>query len=364
MKIPQGFLLSGIHCGIKKEKIDLGLIYCKDFSKAVGFFTTNTNPSYSVTVSKKNINRPIKAVIVNSGNANCFSHKTGFVDTEDIITKLAYVLKAKKENILIASTGIIGKRLPKEKIITGFPELVKNLGEDIKPFSASIQTTDTFEKIVSRQVLLQKGKGSILGFAKGAGMIAPNMATMLSFILTDIALPLPVLRQCARTAVTKSFNSITIDGCMSTNDTVFILSSGKVKPDNKKDKEAFIQALEGVCLDLAKLIVRDGEGATKFIEIEIKGAKTENEAKAAGLAMANSNLLKCALYGEDPNWGRIIAALGHAGIAVKENVGVETGSLKQKDIKIKVDLKHGKAGWVIYTSDLTPEYVKINAEYS
>ena len=363
IKLPAGFLLSGVNCGLKQNKLDLGLIYCKQPVDAVGFFTTSKNVSYSVTVSKKNIKNPIKAVLTNSGNANCFSHKDGLKDTEIITAQLAKVLDTDKKNILIASTGIIGKKMPKEKLIFSFPKLFNGLEANPDNFAKSIMTTDTFRKIAYAKVNLSK-EAHILGFAKGAGMISPNMATMFGFILTDVKLPKPVLKKIAKEAIEESFNSITIDGCMSTNDTVFVLSSGKVEPKNAAEIKLISAKIKEVCLSLAIMMVRDGEGATKFIKISVKGAKTAKEAKMAGLYVANSNLFKCAVYGSNPNWGRIIAAIGHAGIGVKEGIPIKMSDLTKKDITIDIDLKRGKFSRTIYTSDLTPEYVKINAEYS
>jgi glutamate N-acetyltransferase/amino-acid N-acetyltransferase len=366
IKIPAGFLLSGINCGLKKNnKNDLGLIYCESFAQALGFFTTNKNVSYSVTLSRKNISNPIKAVIVNSGNANCFSHKNGLKDTEVITSKLADYLLVDKKNILIASTGIIGKKLPKEKIISAFPKLYEEMGrENAERFSQSIMTTDTFKKISCSEIKLSSGTARILGFAKGAGMIAPNVATMLVFILTDAVLPRFLFKKIAKEAIDESFNSVTVDGCMSTNDTVFVLSSGKAVLRTAKEINAFSKEFKKVCLDLATMLVKDGEGASKFIKISIRGAKSKAEAKIAGLSIANSNLVKCAVYGADPNWGRIIAALGHAGIGVCEGIPIKMSDLTKKNISIEVDLKRGTFAQTVYTSDLTPEYIKINAEYS
>ncbi|MCK9573001.1 MAG: bifunctional glutamate N-acetyltransferase/amino-acid acetyltransferase ArgJ [Candidatus Omnitrophica bacterium] len=384
IKIPAGFLLSGIKCGLKKSnKNDLGLIYCESFAEALGFFTINKNVSYSVTLSRKNISNPIKAVIVNSGNANCFSHKNGLKDTEVITSKLAGYLSASqneiagsserakrveridKKNILIASTGIIGKKLPKEKIISAFPKLYEEMGkENAESFSQSILTTDTFKKISCSEIKLKNNTARILGFAKGAGMIAPNVATMLVFILTDAVLPKALFKKIAKEAIDESFNSVTVDGCMSTNDTVFVLSSKKNVLKSTKEIKVFSKELKKVCLELATMLVKDGEGASKFIKISIKGAKSKEEAKKAGLSIANSNLFKCAVYGANPNWGRIIAALGHAGIAVCEGIPIKMSDLTKKNITIEVDLKRGVFAQTVYTSDLTPEYIKINAEYS
>ena len=358
--LPKGFLLSGIHCGIKRKRLDLGLIYAEEPCKVVGVFTANANPAYSVTFCKKNINNLIKAILVNSGNANCYSHKGGLKDTEDIASKLAKKLGVKTSNILFASTGIIGKKLPKYKIVKGFEELIKKLDKNDSDFSQSILTTDTSAKIAKAEV----AGATILGFAKGAGMICPNMATMLGFIITDVDIDQGLLTRIVKEAVDASFNSISVDGCMSTNDTVLVATSAKVPLKSKSQIKAFSQKLKGVCLALAKMIVKDGEGASKFVEIEITGAKSSIEAKKAGMSLANSPLFKSALYGANANWGRIISSLGQAGIKVGENISIKSTSLKNKEVKINIDLKRGKAKGIVYTCDLTPEYVKINAEYS
>ncbi|MBN3039739.1 MAG: bifunctional glutamate N-acetyltransferase/amino-acid acetyltransferase ArgJ [Candidatus Omnitrophica bacterium] len=364
MKLPEGFLLSGMHCGLKKKKLDLGLIYVYGFGKAVGFFTKNRNPSYSILLSKKNINNPVKAILVNSGNANCYSHPRGYKDTEDIAASLADCLKVDKGSILIASTGIIGRKLAKDKIIKNLPVLIKSLSKDCDDFAESLMTTDTFAKKAQIQLKFGQGRSAIAGFAKGAGMIYPDMATMLGFILTDIFIPGQAFKRIAREAVEESFNSISIDGCTSTNDNVLLISSRKMILKKKCDIDRFKIELKRVCLKLAKMIVEDAEGATKFVEILIKGAKTKLEAKRAGFSLANSNLFKCAIYGENANWGRIIAALGQAGIKVKEDIKIKASDLKKKNISISIDLKRGKDSFAVYTSDLTPEYVKINADYS
>lgn len=360
MKLPKGFLLSGIHCGIKKKKLDLGLIYAREFCEVTGTFTVNVNPSYSITFCKENINKPIKAILVNSGNANCYSHKKGLKDTKEVASKLAERLGVKVSNILIASTGIIGKKLPKAKVIKGFPQLEKKLTKSLGDFSRSILTTDAFVKVSTAKV----GKATIVGFAKGAGMICPNMATMLAFILTDADIEQSLLKEIVKEAVEMSFNSISVDGCMSTNDMVLVATSKKIPFKNKSEIRTFSKNLKAVCLNLAKMIVKDGEGASKFIQIQIKGAKSSGEAKKAGFSLANSNLFKTALYGANANWGRIISSLGQAGIKVGEDIFIKSTSLKKKEVKIVIDLKRGKFEGEVYTCDLTPEYVKINAKYS
>ena len=361
IKLPEGFLVSAFNCGLKKDKKDLGLIYAPEGFQAVGFFTKNKNVSYSVTFSKKNLakNRIFKALLANSGNANCFSHKKGFADTAKLAHFLSVGLSIQKKEVLLASTGIIGRVLPVNKIRKKLPKLISALGKSkIADFASSIMTTDTIPKVSYRSC----GGVNILGFAKGAGMINPNMATMLSFILTDAKISRRQLKDIAFKALEDSFNSITVDGCMSTNDSVFVLSSQKRKISSLND---FSFRLKEVFVELAKMIVKDGEGATKFIAITVKGAKTKKEAKTAGLAIANSNLFKCAVYGRNSNWGRIVAALGQAGIKVEEEkLKIKSSPLKKKDIKIEVDLQRGKFSHTVYTSDLTPQYIKINAEYS
>jgi len=366
MNLPKGFLLSAVHSGIKKKRLDLGLIYFEDLYPCVGFFTNNRNVSYSVTLSKKHIRNKIKAILVNSGNANCFSHATGEKDTFYMIEELAKRLGVKPENILVASTGIIGRKLPYNKIIRSFSSLIDNCGYEGEKFARSIMTTDTSMKISQKSFNIGRDKITILGFAKGAGMIAPNMATMLAFILTDAGINIKTLRILSRRALNESFNSITIDGCMSTNDSVYVASSGFSKElKDKKDIDKFDRLLKEVFLDLAKMIVRDAEGATKFVTLKIKGATNLKEAEKAAYGIANSALFKAALYGENANWGRIISAVGQEGVGLKEGgFTITSSSLSKKEVTIVLDLKRGEYSKTVYTSDLTPQYVKMNAGYS
>jgi len=361
MKIPSGFQFASVNCGLRKERKDLGLIYCEEPATAIGFFTSNANVAYSVDYCKKNIKNPIKAVLVNSGNANCFSHKTGLRDTTTLMKKLAEKLKVDEKSLLFASTGIIGVKLPFDKVADGFAPLLSGIGDDFMGFAKSIITTDKYEKISYAPV----GKSAcVLGIAKGAGMICPTMATMLSFVMTDAFVPGPKFKAICREAMEESFNSISVDGCMSTNDTLFVLSSKKVILKTSREIEEFTEGLKKVCLDLAKMMVADGEGASKLIEIAIKNAKSQKEARLGALAIANSNLFKCAVYGQDANWGRIIGALGHAGIALTQDAKITASDLTKKEVVITVDLKRGKSNWRFFASDLTPEYIKINADYN
>jgi len=361
MKLPEGFLLSSLNCGLRVKRPDLGLIYCSEPAAACAFFTTNANVSYSVTCAKKVSGNPIGAVLVNSGNANCFSHQTGDRDTAKLAADAAGSLGLKPENLFIASTGIIGKKMPFGRIAAAVPALKKGLGSNIGGFARAIMTTDKYPKV---SAVALPGGATILGIAKGAGMISPKMATMLAFIMTDVAIAKPLLKKISRRALEESFNAISVDGCMSTNDTLLILSSGKKKLSTARGLQAFTGGLKKVSLELAKMMVADGEGATKMIEIFVKGAQSTEQAKKAAVAIANSNLFKCAIYGEDANWGRIIAAIGQVGVAVGRNVKIAASDLKKNEVTITVDLKLGRAQWRFYTSDLTPEYIKINAEYN
>jgi glutamate N-acetyltransferase/amino-acid N-acetyltransferase len=355
----------------KSGKLDLALIYSVLPAKSAGLFTTNKIPAAPVILCRKFLAKKglFRAIIINSGNANCFTGKKGLEDSLSTASILAKALGVKKESVLVSSTGIIGRRLPVTKIKSGIPALIKKLsGKGIKKAALAIMTTDTFPKGVTARLNIGGRVVTVCGIAKGAGMISPDMATLLVFILTDINLPQGLLRVALKSAVAGSFNCITIDGCMSTNDSAILLANGaskNIKGANAKDFGLFSKALNRVCLELARMSVRDAEGASKFIEIKVSGAKDFNQAKKAALSIANSNLFKTAVYGEDPNFGRIIAAVGASGIDVAENnLKVKVSPLKKKDILVNVSLGIGKANAVVYTSDLTPEYIKINAEYN
>ncbi len=365
-KLPKGFLSAGLNCGIKKKDYDLGLIFCQKPYPAIGFFTSNLNVSYSVSFCRKNIKNPVKAILVNSGNANCFSSRQGYQDTEAIAESLAKTLQISKKNILFASTGIIGKKLPKEKIIKKLKALKEKLTDSSDEFAESILTTDTKIKTISKTLSFGKKRVKITGVVKGAGMIKPNLATMLAFILTDADIDLGVLKKRTREIIGLSFNSINIDSAESTNDSLFLVSSQKVKLTKAEQKKFFVE-LEKITIQLAKKIVEDAEGATKFIQLDIRGAKTKKEAKKIADKMCSYILLRCAFYGDNPEpvFGRIIAALGQEKIKVKkENLKIKLTSLKKNQVYLSVELKRGEADWRVYTCDLSPEYVKINAEYS
>jgi len=370
--LPAGFLANGVSCGIKrKAKLDLALFYSEIPAKASCKFTTNKIIAAPLVLCKKYLkaNKQFQAIIVNSGNANCFTGRDGLADAEESSRTLARASGIKKEAVLVSSTGVIGKRLPLGKIKKSIPELVAGFSvAGIDKAKKAIMTTDTFVKEISVKFNVGGKVVTICGVAKGAGMIAPNMATMLSFILTDANITQKALNRALADCVEKSFNCITVDGCMSTNDSVIMLSNGAAGNsliDTGKNFIAFVNALRIVCLELAKMIIRDAEGASKFIQIKIKKAKSFQEAKKCALAIANSNLFKAAMYGENPNFGRIAASVGASGVDVKErDLKFKVSSLKKKNIFVDVSLGRGKSCATVYTSDLTPEYIKINAEYN
>jgi glutamate N-acetyltransferase/amino-acid N-acetyltransferase len=371
--LPRGFLANGLPCGIKKNKhLDLALFYSESPAKAVCLFTSNSIKASHIKIDEKNLktSKNFRAILVNSGNANTFTGEAGIRDIEELAYNLARILKIKKENILFASTGIIGKRLPVSKIKDKLSELVKGLScKAIDKAKQAILTTDTFPKEFTVRFNLDDRQITLCGIAKGAGMISPNLATMLAFLFTDAYISKTALKRALKEAVDLSFNCITVDGCMSTNDTVIILANGRAKnaliQNDSSEFEIFKEALKKVCLELAKLIVKDAEGATKFIQIKVNQAKDYREAKRVALSIANSNLFKTAMYGENPNFGRIIAAVGASGIDLEErDLKIKVSSLDKKEIAVELWLNRGEAKAVIYTSDLTPQYIKINAEYN
>ncbi|MCX5705519.1 MAG: bifunctional glutamate N-acetyltransferase/amino-acid acetyltransferase ArgJ [Candidatus Omnitrophica bacterium] len=370
--LPKKFKANGIACGLKKSgKLDLALFYSEIPAKASCKFTTNTVQAAPLKISKQHLakGKVFQAVIANSGNANCLTGAAGLKDAMDTTKAVSKALGIKKERVLINSTGVIGKRLQISKIIDGIPQLVSGLSiEGMDKAKKAIMTTDLFAKEISVKLTLGGKVVTVCGVAKGAGMIAPNMATMFAFIFTDANISQGALDKALNLCVSVSFNCITVDGCMSTNDSVMILANGS--SENKlisggKDLVGFTNALNIVCLELAKMIVRDGEGATKFIQITVNKAKSVPQAKIAALAIANSNLFKTAVYGEDPNFGRIAAAVGASGVDMKEDsFRIKVSPLNKKDITVEVFLNTGSGRATVYTSDLTPEYIKINAEYN
>lgn len=370
--LPKGFKANGFACGLKKsKKLDLALIYSEIPAGAACVFTSNKLVAAPIKLNQKHLkaNKFYRAILINSGNANCFTGNQGQKDACQTAKSLALALTIGKEETLVASTGIIGKRLNIEKIRDAIPQLIKGLSSNgINKAKLAIMTTDTFAKEVTVKFNIGSQVVTICGIAKGAGMIAPNMATMLAFILTDANVKIGALNKALKVCVDTSFNCITVDGCMSTNDSVMLLANGASRSKligNNADLDKFVKALKIVCQSLAKMIVSDAEGATKFIEIKVKKAKDFHEARKLALAIANSNLFKTAMYGQNPNFGRIVAAVGACGIDVKEkDLKIKVSPLNKDNINIGVSVNRGNASAIVYTSDLTPEYIKINAEYN
>ncbi len=370
---PQGFLANGLSAGIKRSgKPDLGLIYSQVPATTTAVFTKNSIKAAPLLVSRQHIKKGVgQAVLVNSGNANCYTGKFGLQYAQESTKLVANLLKIKLTDVLVASTGMIGKQLPYNKIASGATALVQGLSTaGGTKFARAIMTTDLKVKEIAVYLTLGGKTVTIGACAKGSGMIEPNMATMLAFITTDAAISLSLLKIALEKAVNRSFNSITVDGCMSTNDMVTVAANGLA--GNKKivttgaDFHKFYKALEFVCIDLAKKIVLDGEGATKFITINVSGAASQVQAKKIAKTIANSSLVKTAAFGSNPNWGRVGAAVGSLGLkGVDENtMKISFSPFNQKDIAISVELQLGKARATVYTCDLSYEYVKINGEYN
>lgn len=368
---PKGFKAQACGCGLKKNKrLDLALVFSEVPAVSCGMFTRNTFAAAAVIVSKEHLGTAkAQAIVANSGNANCYTGEQGLEVARKTAHRCAELLGIKDTLVLVASTGIIGRPVNFSKIQKALPLLSNSLERKAgQKVSRAIMTTDTQPKEAVACFKIGRAVVTIGATAKGAGMIAPDMATMLCFITTDAAIHYAALKIALREAVENSFNLITIDGCMSTNDSVLLLANGlagnKIITKGSGGYLQFKAALKKVCLALAKMIVEDAEGATKFITIEVSGAKHNAEAKKAALAIANSNLFKTAVYGGGTNWGRIIAAIGASGITVKSKVALSCSSFKKRRVVVKVDLACGAGKAVVYTSDLTPEYVKINAEYN
>lgn len=371
---PTGFLANGLSAGIKRSgKPDLGLIVSTVPAVTSGVFTKNSIKAAPLVVTMKHIKKGTsRAVLVNSGNANCYTGAEGLKHAQSSTELIASLLcKVNTTDVLVTSTGIIGKPLAYDKIVNAAPELVKGLSDlGGESFAKSIMTTDLALKEIAVEIKFGGKTVKIGACAKGSGMIAPNMATMLGFITTDAAISLKMLKKALLQATERSFNSITVDGCMSTNDMVTLQANGlagnKTITKEDADYKKFYQALEYVCIDLSKKIVLDGEGATKFLTINVLGAKSEAQGKTIALAIANSALVKTAAFGSNPNWGRVGAAVGALDIKgiTEETMKISFSPFDKKDIAIKVELKLGKAKATVYTCDLSYDYVKINGDYN
>ncbi len=387
-----GFLFSGVSAGLKKDgRRDLGLIYSEVPARVAGLFTTNAVKAAPVQLDIKRIKGGLcQAIVVNSGNANACTGIEGLRDAGTVSQWIAGGLKIRESLVLVSSTGVIGNPLPVKRIGERVPELIRSLAPDgfMKTVEA-IMTTDTFPKV---EVATCRIKGEVVklcGMIKGAGMMRPDLATMLSFLVTNASIEFPLLQRMLAKAAEGSFNRISIDGETSTNDTVLLLANGEAGHPclrrMDRDGEIFQSMLSEVCCNLSRSLVKDGEGATKFIEIEVRGTRSLEDAKRAAYAVAHSPLVKTAFFGEDANWGRILCALGHSGARIDPNridvffdkapivqdgrgVGGRSEEragqvIKKKSFKVTVDLHQGKSQFSVLTTDLSLDYVKINGSY-
>jgi len=390
---PRGFLAAGKACGIKKSgNLDLGLIVCPTGAKAAAVFTTNKITSAAVQVCKEHVkSASISAVVVNSGNANACTGQVGIKNAIKMCSETAKQIEEEPHSVLVASTGIIGEQLPMGKITKGISKATAKLSTSASAgldFAQAIMTTDTKPKQAVRRLEISGKKITIAGAVKGAGMIAPNMATTLCFITTDAAISKPLLGKALKNAIGNSLNKLTIDDRQSTNDTAIVLASGlggnrpvtRQCPRYKK----FAKVLAELCDDLARQMALDAEGATRMFKVVIKGAASKADAAKAARAVADYPLVKCAVHGGDPNWGRIICAVGSAGVRLNPDklscklgdiTVFKNGSPRKFDTKkaskvisqaehtITVDLGVGNMSDFCYGCDLSTEYVTINAEY-
>ncbi len=396
---PKGFVAGALACGIKpggkKSRKDLCMIFSKDPCVAAGTFTKNRVKAAPVKLSQIHLQRgDPRLIIANSGNANCATGERGVLDAQAMAERAAAAFGLPNNAVLVCSTGIIGVPLPTERILPAITELAGSLTRSGGAAAAeAIMTSDTHPKAVAVKVSDTKGDSySIGGIAKGAGMIRPDMATMLCFVTTDVAIDKKLLRAITREAVDESFNRITVDGDMSTNDTVLVLAngaSGAVIDDGvvgEEDAQLFKTALIAVMQSLAKMLVSDGERVTKLVEIRVQGAATVRDARWVAEAVANSTLCKCSWNGGDPNWGRVLHAVGYANARLTENrvrisfggvpacvdgVDAQTPISRLKEVvarsefTVEIDLGLGSETYMMWTSDLSPEYVDFNrAEYA
>lgn len=387
---PKGFLAAGVRAGIKSQGLDLGLLYSEAPASAAALFTTNRVKAAPVMVSMEHLqNLSAQAIVVNSGNANACTGEQGKADAHRMAQTVAQELKIAPQEVLVASTGVIGRLLPMEEVVRGIREAVRTLSpEGGEAFAEAIITTDTRPKSVAAEVVIEGQTVRIGGCAKGAGMIAPDLATMLCFLTTDANIEPLLLRKILQEAVDQSFHCLTVDGDTSTNDSVFILANGRSSAppleESSLDLKVFRKALTEVCVALARELARDGEGATKLIEVKVEGARNDREARWVAQTIANSNLVKTAIFGKDPNWGRIIAAAGRSGayfepervslylgehllfrggVPVPFNLSLVQDYLAQEEILIRLDLGQGMGSAHYFTCDFSYDYVRINAEY-
>ena len=389
---PLGFRAAGIHCGIKKAGLlDLALVVSEQSGPIAGVFTKNQVAAAPVMLDRRHLRRGIgRAILVNSGNANACTGTSGMAAAQRTARLVGRSLRIPAHEVFIGSTGVIGRRLPVERIVRGLPQLLEQLSSRGGAAAArAIMTTDLRPKATMERERLNGAEVTIGGMAKGSGMIHPDMATMLGYLTTDAAITRTALQQALRAAVDESFNCISVDGDTSTNDTVLCLANGLAGNRTIQEGTAayrrFLRLLTSVCRTLALAICRDGEGVTKVVDIEVMGAKTTAQARQVARTVGTSNLVKTAFFGEDANWGRVMAAIGRSGVPiapsrvavsfggvpmVRRGVGLGPGAeariakvFRQKDFTIRIDLGQGRQRAHLWTTDLSFDYVRINASY-
>jgi glutamate N-acetyltransferase/amino-acid N-acetyltransferase len=391
--IPRGYLLTGVHCGLKQDaqKPDLALIMSEEPAVAAGVYTQNLVHAAPVALDRSRTpSRSIRAVVINSGNANACTGEQGMKDAREMARMAGAVCLGTEEETLVLSTGIIGEYLPMDKIMQGIQSAAVKLAKNetaLQLAARAMMTTDTTEKIAGRTLDLAEGTVQLTGLAKGAGMIGPRMATMLGVILTDAPLTAELAQPMLQHAVDGSFNCISVEGHTSTNDTVLLLANGTAMPGplSEADQEAVQAALNDLCIELAQAIPADGEGATHLITIDVAGCRTRADAVQIARTVADSPLVKTAIAGADPNWGRIVSAAGYAGVpldpagmslringsvlfekgapAAFDPAAVSASIRENRETHVALTLTEGDAQARFWTSDLTAEYVRINADY-
>jgi glutamate N-acetyltransferase/amino-acid N-acetyltransferase len=392
--LPQGFRCSGVHCGIKKDAslLDLSLFISDQPATAAGVFTTNLVHGAPVKVSRSRVPRgTARGIVINSGNANACTGEQGLADARWMTAQTAAALGCDEHDIFVCSTGVIGRFLPREKLQSGIPEAVRRLAAGPEAFllaARGIMTTDTFPKQATRTAEMGGAAVRMSGAAKGAAMIGPNMATMLSVIMTDARLAPDDAQAMLRHAIDRSFNCISVEGHTSTSDTVLLLANGAAtpRPLAANERPKFQQMLDEVAADLAQKIIADAEGASHEITIDVRGLRTRAEAHRIARAVADSPLVKTAITGGDPNWGRIVSAVGYAGVKLEEQdislhlngvllyksgapvefdpARVSAGLKQNRQVRIELTFPLGNESVRFWTCDLTAEYVRLNADYT
>jgi glutamate N-acetyltransferase / amino-acid N-acetyltransferase len=393
MQLPKGYRFAGVHCGLRANepgRLDLALVASDTPAAAAGVFTQNRVAAAPVVLCRQRLPRDdARGVVTCAGNANACTGAQGRHDAERMAALAAESIGCRPEQMLVASTGVIGRPLPMANLEAGIPKAAKKLADTPAAFTDAahaILTTDTHVKIAGRSLPLASGEVRLTGFAKGAAMIGPNLATMLAFVLTDAAVSPPNLRDVLRTGADRSFNCTSVEGHTSTNDTVLLFANGTAPPLTGDDLLRFQGAVAEVCVDLARFIAADAEGSEHLVTIEVEGTRTDAEARQVAKSIADDALVKTAIYGGDPNWGRFVSAAGHSGVAFEEkdltcslgDVPLYRGGVpvpfdaaavsaylkKSREVTLRLTFTLGTGRCTFWTCDLTPEYVRLNAEYT